>query len=283
MATTSHSWTVGPAESTLVRWLLNLATGIFLGYGVLLAALIFGWSDGSPQVFIASILLAVVVVIIVARYAVAVRTSPTYWLFDAFSETIHPVEVGIATVVVIVAFFAAPGDIYSARIAIGLLWLVFTVLAMLTSSQGAVDTEAGTLTYTSVSQHEIPLPSVTALKTFTVGRRTYLWLSFRRTDGTPVDRLLLVPTDVWANVHSELEASVFTGDEPDGSTSSSRVELIAGLLVFGSLAGGLALIVYLSDGGIAGAIILPLIFFGIPVALFFIAYFSNLFAQVSSK
>ena len=275
MAERSYGWTVGPSESHLVRWLLNLAAGaVLVGFVSVLVPVEVVLS--RPPVA-AALLLGVLLVVTAAEVVLAARETPVYWLFEAYASAYRPVEVGVATVAVAGLFPAIP---LSYRLASRLLLLVSLGLfvgAKLTSSKGELDTDAGTLAYTGSREYEIPLASVSSLERYTIGGRTYLWLSFRRADGTPVDQLVLVPTAVWEDARHRVEAAIRTEDAAEESNRSSRVELLAGVMVFGTIAVGAAVPVYFATGEVLLVVVLLPLFL-VPFLLVVVSYFSDAFA-----
>lgn len=285
MATADESWTIGPAESRLVRWLLNLANGILAGYVVALLALLVGDVGGSPELGAVGLLLGLVLVIVVTRYVVAVSSSPTYWLFDAYAENVSSLEVVAATAVATAGLVALPGGVDDLHLFVLPIWLLFTVLAMVLSSKGSVDWDDGTLTYTAVRHHEIPLTRLTSLTPLQAGGRRFLWLSFQREDGPAVDRLVGVPAAVSTTLISRFGPPEREADETEERGRSSRAVLITGLLVFGFLAGGIAVLVYLGKGG--GGVWLPLgpgvSLFGPLFVCFLIAHYTNLFSRAPKR
>lgn len=108
-------------------------------------------------------------------------------------------------------------------------------------------------------------------------------MSFRTANGTAVDRLLLVPTElldrtgVLEDLHSHPAESRETTD------GSRRTVFLAGLLLFGALVGGLTAALYVSDSPLLEAIELSVLVFGVPIILFLVAYFTNLLNRVPTK
>lgn len=275
MAERSYTWTVGPAESALVRWLLNFATGsLLVGF---VSILVPAEVVLSRPPAVAVLLFGILIVIKAAEIVVVARESPVYWLFEAYASTGRPIEVSAATVAVVGLYPVIP---LSDRLASRLLLLVCLGLfvgAKVTSSKGELDTDTGTLAYTGSREYEIPLASVSSLERYTVGGRTYLWLSFRRSDGTPVDQLVLVPTAVWRDAGHLVEAAIQTADAPEETSRSSRVELLAGVLVFGTLAVGAAAPVYFATGEVLLVVVLLPLFL-VPFVVVVVSYFSDVFA-----
>lgn len=275
MAERSYTWTVGPAESALVRWLLNFAGGSLLVGFVSILVPVEVVLSRPPAV--AVLLLGILIVIKTAAILIVLRESPVYWLFEAYASTGRPIEVSVATVAVIGLYPVIP---LSNRLASRLLLLVCLGLfvgAKLTSSKGELDTDTGTLAYTGSREYEIPLASVSSLERYTIGGRTYLWLSFRRSDGTPVDQLVFVPTAVWRDARHLVEGAIGTADAAEESSRSSRVELLAGLLVFGTLVVGASAPVYVATGEVLLVVVLLPLFL-VPFAVVVVSYFSDVFA-----
>lgn len=275
MAGRSYAWTVGPAESPLVRWLLNLAVGgVLVGFAALLVPVEVVLS--SPPVA-AALLIGMLIVVTTAQIVLVLWESPVYWLFEAYASTFHPVEVGVATVAVGGLFPAIPLSNQLASRFLFLVCLGLFVGAKLTSSKGELDIDAGTLAYTASREYEIPLDSVSSLEGYPIGGRTYLWLSFRRADGTPVDQLVLVPTTVWQDARHLVESAIGTAAATEESSRSSRVELLAAVMVFGTLGVGGAAALYYATGALLPAVSFLSLYL-IPFLLVVFSYFSDVFA-----
>lgn len=275
MAERSCAWTIGPAASPVVRWLLNLAAASIL-VGIVAVLVPVGVVLSSPPVAV-GLLFGILMVVKVAEMVLVAREYPVYWLIESYASAYHPLEFGVATVAVAGLFLAIP---LSNRLASRLMLLVCLGLfvgARLTSSKGTLDVTSGTLVYTGGREYEVPLASVSSLKRYTVGGRTYLWLTFRNADGTPVDRLVLVPTAVWEDAGHLVESSIGTGEAPEASDRSSRIELVAGVVVFGTLVGGVAATVYYATGRLLMAVVFPSVFL-VPFLLVVVSYFTNVFA-----
>lgn len=275
MAERSYEWTVGPAESPLVRWLLNLAVGgVLVGIASVLLPVEVVLS--RPPVA-AALLVGLLLVVTAAEVVLVVSGSPLYWLLEAYASAYRPIEVGVATVAVAVLFPAIPLSDWLAGRLLLLVGLGLFVGAKLASSKGELDADAGVLAYTASREYEIPLGSVSSLQRYTIGSRTYLWLSFRRDDGTPVDQLVLVPTAVWRDARQFVETAIGTGEAAEGSSRSSRVELLAAVLVFGTLAVGTAVPIYYATGELVLVLSLASLYL-VPFMVVVVASFTGVFA-----
>ena len=246
VASSTYSWTVGPADSRLVRTLLYLATALVPAYPIVVVMDAINLISQSRRILIIGILFAVVLVIVLARTLLAIQASPTYWVLGNFIEELRLRWLGVTTLIAIIGLATVARWIGMVHLAFFLLWFPCLGGIMLLSSQGAIDREKRVFTYVTVRRHEISLDAITAVKILTVGERTYLWLSFQTTGGAPANRLVMVPTDIFKKIESLINPARGPGADQGEKGSQSRVELFAGLLVFGGISVGLAVILYLS-------------------------------------
>ena len=261
MASTAYAWRVGPAESRLVRILLYAATALMSAYPIVVMDVI-NITGQSPRSLLLVLLFSVLLIIVVGRTILAVQTAPTYWVLEDFIEVLQLRWLGVSTLIAVVGL-AVVTEPVGVHLAFFLVWFPCCGAVMLLSSRGAMDPEERILTHVTVRRYEIPWDSITAVKPLTAGRRTYLWLSFQTTDGTPVDRLVMIPTDVFDQTRSMMQPAQIPASETRAErTRQSRVELVAGVLVFGGVSVGLAIMLYFGGAPLDMAIALPLVLFG---------------------
>ena len=283
MVARAYSWRVGPAESRLVRTLLYLATALVPAYPIVVLLDAIPLTGFSPQGLVSGLLLMLVLVIVVGRTVIAVQAAPTYWVLEDFLEILQLRWLGVTALLAIGGLVVVSRWVGMAHLAFFLLWFPCLGGIMLLSSHGTVYPEERVLTYTTVRRYTIPVDTITTMKQFGVGRRTYLWLSFHTAAGTPVGRLVMVPTDVFDQLKSVLQPAQTPAGEPPESTRHAGVELIAGVLVFGGISGGLATLLYLGGFPLEGAIALPVVLFGVLFLYFLIAHYTNLFTVMDAQ
>ena len=284
MVERAFSWRVGPAESRLVRTLLYLATALVPAYPIVVVLEALTLTGLSLSGLVIGLLFTVVLIIVTGRTVLAVQAAPTYWVLEDFLEVLQLRWLGVTTLLAIGGLAVVSRWAGMVYLAFFLVWFPCLGGVLLLSSHGTIDPGERVLTYVTVRRYAIPLDTITTMKQFEVGQRTYLWLSFHTTEGTPVDRLVMVPTVVYEQIASVFERAQTPADETkEESTSQSWVELVAGVLVFGGLSVGLALILYLGGLPLEGALALPVVLFGVFFLYFLIAHYTNLFTLMDAK
>lgn len=266
------SWSLGPANSRLVRVLLYLMFGWVPAFLVVEAGWFIGQSPGTLLLFARPVVLLAVVVfiaIVLGQLDRWERYVPAWsWFLIEFSR-VNRVVWFVAAILVDALVLAAlrtwvSGDVFLgegvgplAVLAIGTRFLI---------SKGEIDAEAMTLFYDG--WREVDLEYVTDVRIFRVGRRAFLILSFRpempqRSWRGPYT----LPTAVADRAQPVFEAGRAAGEDRFGATDDraetrrpSRTVLVAGILVF--FGGPVILVAFLSVLGVPFE-------FAVTVGLFF--------------
>lgn len=216
----NYSWVVGPAESHGVRILVYLALGWVPAYLIVVLLPIIS-SFSLTLLFIGGALILSPLLILFYflldrpdRREEALLPSMR-WFFRSFETECRGIWIVLSMVI---------NTLVLGAIWIVLDWQVFDLVplnlfvvflfgAFLLSSRGEFDITTMTLSYNTpislVDWHTVDFEEVTGVRRTTVGKRTYLWLSFE-----PNSRHLLafrgpfmVPTEIFDRAWPQLKAS----------------------------------------------------------------------------
>ncbi|PSP55027.1 hypothetical protein BRC82_07430 [Halobacteriales archaeon QS_1_67_19] len=123
---------------------------------------------------------------------------------------------------------------------------VLLIGSKLLSSEGKIDEETRTLTYQG---NEVDLELVTDVRRFTVGNRTFLWLSYTR-DGVGIQspRLLVLPTQLVDSAWQVFESGVAQEVESSETRRGTRGVFLATALGFLGSAVAIGVLVTRSEG-----------------------------------
>ena len=268
MGSDSLSWTLGPANSRLIRSLCYLFVGVF-GGRVVLPLLVVGWGVltgrvpvGAPVVGVL-LLLFLFVIVWARRFPAYEQVLSQSRVVGEFLQVAHPVWlvaaalVGAGTYMFIYEFTPAP------RL-VEFLWflggfLVSVLGVMLLSSAGTIDTTTRTLTYRG---WELELDLLADAERYPLGSWTVLWLSFEPGYVTYMQRLYLLPTDIADRAWPVFEAGITNqvAREPEPRSGFARRTVLLGALIFFGIALGLTVVLIQVDTPIVVTVMMVLLF-----------------------
>lgn len=255
MSSTGLTWSIGPADSRLVRVLLYLAEGLFGGIILSSVLLLVGspvidllrgvnpWSLGLVAVLLFLLVWKTAILAGVLRAAPEPPQTTREWV------EIQQWRWAIVTSLIVTAFLVG-GEVfvwewYSQTydwISLAFFFAgiaLFSVAGVLVST-GEIDRDTMTLTDVPPSSNEprrINLRSLRGVKRFTIGDRTLLWLSFEPGYGSSTKHLHAIPTEVvdrgWSVFQSGLAADV----EVEASARSARRQNLLAVVGFTAITG----------------------------------------------
>lgn len=257
------SWSIGPRASRPIRLLLTLTTSLMLGalvytLGELVLFIVTNVTAPGP-IDIGFVGFVVVFLVLIARWVVVLPQvyadageEQTSYLREEWHETVRWRRVGVGVTLVSVILgavhlwlwgtdwlLASPRLLSMSAIGLG---LTFATIAYLLSSAGRVDPERLELCYGD--RHRIDLTSLVDARRFTLGDRTYLWVTFESGVRPSLPRVYLIPTSVvvrlWPLLQGQLEAA--PTDDSSGQRTSRDTYLAVALLFAFALAFGLVAI-----------------------------------------
>lgn len=261
MSSSGATWSWGPADSRTIRALLYSQYGFFGGLAFLILAgvgyrLLRSVGSGEPNLVV---LLGVLIVgWFLARTAAVewagrstLRETRPFGEFYRVSRARWDATAAVLGAVVHYLLFAYSPTAW----ALGFLLGVPAALvgARFLSSEGELDRDARTLTYQGT---DVDLNAVAAVRRFTVGERTILWLSFVRSRGdVSTPRLLVVPTRLADAVQDAFETSTAREVESAATERTTRAALLGGALGFLGVAVGIGAVLARNEGPVAAVVL----------------------------